>query len=111
VDGRARRALEAEIRRTVGGDLDELAGELHELRGEVAQLRRATGLTTSRLALDERRELVRELRRQGLSAAKIAQLTGAHRQTILRDAAELGLPTPPATLGIDGLTRRHRSQP
>ena len=106
MESAARLALEDLARQAVCSDLDRISVELAELRQTVRLLERATGLTASRLAVDERREYVAQLRERGLSERVIGRVVGAHRQTIARDARALGLPPPAASLGVDGIARR-----
>jgi hypothetical protein len=87
--------------------LTELAAEIASLRQTVQVLERNAGLGSSRLPQAERRRQVVQLREQGLRARRIAATVGVHRQTIMRDARELGLPPPARTLVVDGVTRRH----
>jgi DNA invertase Pin-like site-specific DNA recombinase len=104
VDERARNVLRALARQAVRDDLDALRRELDGVRREVQALRVAAGL--ERPTRDERQQLVRRLREQGLSARTIAAIAGAHRMTVMADFRELGLPRPPVVLGSDGVTRR-----
>ena len=86
--------IRREIRRMAGTELKAMFGEL---RGEIAHLRRRLTVLAKRVALidgigrqevkEKRRENVniRALRRRlHLSKAALAELTGVHRNTVLR---------------------------
>lgn len=107
MDAGQRLAFDQAVRQVVAADLDAVLREVGELRKTIALLERAAGLSSDRLPLGERREIVTELRAKGLSERSIARVVGVHRQTVASDARAMRLPAPDVSLGVDGVARRY----